>query len=150
MRTLAACWELDIPVTPRGGGSGNYGQAMPLAGGVVLDMMSLNHIRSIDAGTVVVEPGARLSAIESWIEIGRSVCRARIRKFVIVNSHGGNSALITVVAHELRKNTTCSRSQQANRVSETGKPFMTTIRPSQIFMADSARRRSCWRFDLIW
>ena len=103
MRTLAACWELDIPVTPRGGGSGNYGQAMPLAGGVVLDMMSLNHIRSIDAGTVVVEPGARLSAIESWIEIGRSVCRARIRKFVIVNSHGGNSGLMTVVARELRK-----------------------------------------------
>jgi len=64
MRTLAACWELDIPVTPRGGGTGNYGQAMPLAGGVVLDMMSLNHVRSIDAGTVVVEPGARLSAIE--------------------------------------------------------------------------------------
>ena len=64
MRTLAACWELDIPVTPRGGGTGNYGQAMPLAGGVVLDMMSLDHVRSIDAGTVVVEPGARLSAIE--------------------------------------------------------------------------------------
>ena len=64
MRTLAACWELDIPVTPRGGGTGNYGQAMPLAGGVVLDMMSLDHVRSIDAGTVVVAPGARLSAIE--------------------------------------------------------------------------------------
>ena len=101
-RTLAACWELDIPVTSCGGGTGNYSQAMPLAGGVVPGMMSLNHIRSIDAGTVVVEPGARLSAIESWIEIGQSVCRAGIRKFVIVNSHSGNSALMTVVARDLR------------------------------------------------
>ena len=43
------------------------------------------------------------SAIESWIEIGQSVCRAGIRKFVIVNSHGGNSALMAVVARELRE-----------------------------------------------
>ena len=51
-------------------------------------------------GTLTIE---WQSAIESWIEIGRSVCRARIRKFVIVNSHGGNSALMTVVAREVLK-----------------------------------------------
>ncbi len=43
------------------------------------------------------------NAIESWIEIGQSICRAGVRKFVIVNSHGGNSALMAVVARELRE-----------------------------------------------
>ena len=46
LRVLAACWALDIPVTPRGGGTGNYAQAVPLAGGVVLDMKPMNRIRS--------------------------------------------------------------------------------------------------------
>lgn len=36
VRTIAACYERDIPVTVRGAGTGNYGQAMPLRGGVVL------------------------------------------------------------------------------------------------------------------
>ena len=36
IRVLAACHRLGIPVTPRGTGTGNYGQAMPLSGGVVL------------------------------------------------------------------------------------------------------------------
>lgn len=61
---LAACWELDIPVTPRGGGTGNYAQSMPLAGGVVLDMTRLNRIKSIGDGMLVVEPGALMGAIE--------------------------------------------------------------------------------------
>ena len=33
---LAACYRHDIPVTIRGAGTGNYGQAMPLAGGCVM------------------------------------------------------------------------------------------------------------------
>uniref|UniRef100_UPI0018EE27A0 FAD-binding oxidoreductase n=1 Tax=Bosea sp. ASV33 TaxID=2795106 RepID=UPI0018EE27A0 len=38
VQVLAACHELGIPVTPRGTGTGNYGQAMPLSGGVLLDL----------------------------------------------------------------------------------------------------------------
>jgi len=38
VRILAACHARRIPVTPRGAGTGNYGQAMPLHGGVVLDV----------------------------------------------------------------------------------------------------------------
>jgi FAD/FMN-containing dehydrogenase len=34
VRTLAYCHARRIPVTPRGAGTGNYGQAMPLEGGV--------------------------------------------------------------------------------------------------------------------
>src|SRR5882724_1991747 len=41
-RTLAYCYRRRIPVTPRGAGTGNYGQAMPLHGGVVLDLSRLD------------------------------------------------------------------------------------------------------------
>jgi FAD/FMN-containing dehydrogenase len=33
---MAACVKHQVPLTPRGAGTGNYGQAMPLKGGVVL------------------------------------------------------------------------------------------------------------------
>jgi hypothetical protein len=61
---LAACFRLDIPVTPRGGGTGNYGQAMPLTGGVVLDLRNLNRIIGIKPGCVSVEAGAIIHDID--------------------------------------------------------------------------------------
>ncbi|MSU89165.1 creatininase family protein [Rhodobacteraceae bacterium 2CG4] len=41
-------------------------------------------------------------AMEAWIDIGLSVARAGVRKLVIVNSHGGNTDMIGVIARELR------------------------------------------------
>lgn len=40
--------------------------------------------------------------IRAWFEIGESVLRAGCRKLVFVNSHGGNVAVIDIVARELR------------------------------------------------
>jgi FAD/FMN-containing dehydrogenase len=57
---LAACCRHDIPVTPRGAGTGNYGQAMPLAGGVVLDLSALDRILFIRRGVLRAQTGARL------------------------------------------------------------------------------------------
>lgn len=65
LKVLAACWALDLPVTPRGGGTGNYGQCMPLAGGVVLDMTRLNRVVEISDGRAVVEPGALMGEIQA-------------------------------------------------------------------------------------
>ena len=42
------------------------------------------------------------TALRGWIEIGACVHRAGCSKLVIVTSHGGNSALIDLVALELR------------------------------------------------
>ena len=53
---LAAAHKFEIPVTPRGAGTGNYGQAMPLTGGVLLSLAGMNKIRSIERGRVVCEP----------------------------------------------------------------------------------------------
>jgi len=40
--------------------------------------------------------------IRIWVEIGDSVHRAGLRKLVIINSHGGNTDVIGIVARELR------------------------------------------------
>src|SRR5438477_1425026 len=42
------------------------------------------------------------AALRSWTAIGASVARAGIRKLVIITSHGGNSAAMTIVAQDLR------------------------------------------------
>jgi creatinine amidohydrolase len=42
------------------------------------------------------------TALQSWMALGESVVRAGIKKFVMVTSHGGNSAAMTIVAQDLR------------------------------------------------
>ncbi|HMB48323.1 MAG TPA: FAD-binding oxidoreductase [Afifellaceae bacterium] len=64
LRVMAACWRHDIPVTPRGTGTGNYGQAMPLSGGVLLDLSALDKVLDIRPGQVTTEPGAILAKID--------------------------------------------------------------------------------------
>ncbi|MBZ9745370.1 FAD-binding oxidoreductase [Mesorhizobium sp. CO1-1-7] len=64
IRVLAACHRHGVAVTPRGSGTGNYGQAMPLSGGVVLNLAEMNEIKSIAPGRVVTGPGAVLADID--------------------------------------------------------------------------------------
>lgn len=42
------------------------------------------------------------TALRAWVEIGLSVARAGVRKLVIVNSHGGNLDLVSILSRELR------------------------------------------------
>jgi creatinine amidohydrolase len=42
------------------------------------------------------------TALRSWLALGESVARAGVRKLVMVTSHGGNSAAMTLVAQDLR------------------------------------------------
>jgi FAD/FMN-containing dehydrogenase len=62
---LKTCYAHNVPVTTRGTGTGNYGQAMPLAGGCVLHLHRMNAIREIHPGRVIVEPGALLMDIDA-------------------------------------------------------------------------------------
>jgi creatinine amidohydrolase len=50
-------------------------------------------------GTLTLSPQTALAA---FIEIGESVGRAGLRKLIIINSHGGNIALIDLAARQLR------------------------------------------------
>jgi FAD/FMN-containing dehydrogenase len=58
------CVAAKVPVTVRGAGTGNYGQCIPLEGGVVLDLSKLNAIKWVKPGIACVEAGAKLSAID--------------------------------------------------------------------------------------
>ncbi len=62
--TLAAAYRHGVPVTPRGAGTGNYGQAMPLSGGVVLDLTGLDRIASISPDRVRAEAGIILEKLD--------------------------------------------------------------------------------------
>ena len=62
---LRRCFAEGVPVTPRGGGTGNYGQAMPLRGGVVLDLLGLDAIHPVVDGVLRVGAGAKLGEIEA-------------------------------------------------------------------------------------
>jgi len=68
LAVLKACYARGIPVTPRGTGTGNYGQAMPLSGGVLLDLSEMTKIKEIGQGRVVCEPGGKLLELEREIK----------------------------------------------------------------------------------
>ncbi len=73
---MAAAFELGIPVTPRGTGTGNYGQAMPLSGGIVLDLSGFNTVRDVQHGRVVSDPGTVLARID---EVTRPTTQQELR-----------------------------------------------------------------------
>ena len=59
---VAAKWKL--PLTVRAGGTGNYGQCVPLAGGIVLDVTQMCRVLDIQDGRMRVEAGARMHDID--------------------------------------------------------------------------------------
>ena len=50
-------------------------------------------------GTLSISPE---TIIRAWTEIGESVARAGVKKLILMNSHGGNTAVLDVVARSLR------------------------------------------------
>ena len=67
---LRLCLEHQVPVTPRGAGSGMCGGALPIAGGVVLSTEKMTRIRDIDAGDLVTvtEPGVVTGKLQEAVE----------------------------------------------------------------------------------
>lgn len=66
-RVASACARHRVPVTVRGGGTGNYGQCVPLEGGVILDVTRLDRVLDIDKGRVRVEAGMRIQALDEAV-----------------------------------------------------------------------------------
>lgn len=64
IRIAAACVRHRVPLTLRGAGTGNYGQAVPLQGGMLLDITPMNRVFGSEGGILDVEPGARMVDID--------------------------------------------------------------------------------------
>ena len=62
---LETCYAHDVPVTTRGAGTGNYGQAMPLAGGCVMHLRWMDQVKEVHPGRVIVEPGCLLKDLDA-------------------------------------------------------------------------------------
>lgn len=61
---VAACAANGVPITLRGSGTGNYGQIVPLHGGLLLDMSGLNAFRWAEAGVGRAQAGIRLGEFD--------------------------------------------------------------------------------------
>jgi FAD/FMN-containing dehydrogenase len=65
IEVLRVCHAHEVPVTVRGAGTGNYGQAMPLAGGCILHMKNMAAVKEVHPGRVIVEPGCLLKDLDA-------------------------------------------------------------------------------------
>ena len=61
---VAACARAGMPLTVRGSGTGNYGQCVPLYGGVLLDLSAYNQLLWVKEGAARAQAGMRLIDID--------------------------------------------------------------------------------------
>lgn len=69
-RILGVCSQAGVPVTPRGGGTGLSGGALPVRGGVVLSVERLDRIVEVNPSnmTAIVEPGVITQVLQERVE----------------------------------------------------------------------------------
>ena len=71
LQIAQVCVNHKIPLTVRGAGTGNYGQCIPLQGGIILDTSKMNQIVSLEPGIASVQPGVKMAAFDKQArEIG--------------------------------------------------------------------------------
>ena len=70
IRIASACARHRVPLTPRGAGTGNYGQSVPLHGGVLLDMSEMTAVEWTRPGVLRTQPGARMHLVDEMLRPG--------------------------------------------------------------------------------
>lgn len=64
LKIAQICVANKIPLTVRGAGTGNYGQCIPLNGGIILDTSKMNQVLSLEPGIARVQPGVKMAAFD--------------------------------------------------------------------------------------
>ncbi len=100
---LAICSELEIPVTPVGGGAGSCGGIIPVYGGLHLDLKRMNRIIGIDHDSMVVRVEAGVVGIDLEEHVNRfgyttghtptSLRASNVGGFLATRSGGSMSSL---------------------------------------------------------
>lgn len=71
LKIAKICVKYKIPLTIRGAGTGNYGQCIPLNGGIILDTSKMNQICWLKPGLACVQPGVKIANLDKKVrEIG--------------------------------------------------------------------------------
>ena len=70
IKVAEICWEYSIPLTLRGSGTGNYGQAVPLFKGIVMQMNCLNRLEEFDpeTGFIKVQSGCLMGDLNKELK----------------------------------------------------------------------------------
>ncbi len=69
-KIMKYAYENNIPVTPRGAGTGLVGGAVAIHGGIMIDLSRMNKILELDENnlTLTVEPGVMLMEVTKMVE----------------------------------------------------------------------------------
>ncbi|ATD54168.1 FAD-binding oxidoreductase [Clostridium chauvoei] len=69
-KIMKYAYENNIPVTPRGSGTGLVGSAVPLHSGIIIDLSKMNKMLELDEEnlTLTLEPGVLLMEISKYVE----------------------------------------------------------------------------------
>lgn len=132
IRVAAAAARHRLELTIRGGGTGNYGQAVPLHGGIVLDTTMLSRIVEIGAGRVRVQAGARIEAVlEAVRRTGQQlmIYPSTMSIATVGGFIGGGSAGIGSVRHGILKESGSMRSLRLVTLEE--QPRVLTLSGSE-------------------
>jgi FAD/FMN-containing dehydrogenase len=65
---VAACAQQRVPITVRGSGTGNYGQCMPLHGGVILDLSAYKQLLWVKPGVGRAQAGIRMMEMDRQMQ----------------------------------------------------------------------------------
>ncbi|MFX1563729.1 MAG: FAD-binding oxidoreductase [Promethearchaeota archaeon] len=82
-----------IPITPVSGGGGVCGGALPIKGGIILDLKKMNHVLDLDETslTVTLEPGILGQELEEWLN-ARGYTSGHYPSSMFSSAYGGFAA----------------------------------------------------------